>query len=114
MNMDFSNKTIIVTGAAHGFGRTICLAFAKRGAQVWACDILADEVAETGELCRAAGGSCEAHPVDVTDKTAVFAFVEKAAAATGQIDILVNNAGGVLGQVGRPLEEITTEDWELD
>ena len=28
---------------------------------------------------------------------------------TGRVDILVNNAGGVLGQVGRPLEEVTPE-----
>jgi 3-oxoacyl-[acyl-carrier protein] reductase len=29
----------------------------------------------------------------------------------GRVDILVNNAGGVVGQVGRPLEEVTDEDW---
>ena len=34
MNQDFSGKTAIVTGAAHGFGRAISLAFAKRGASV--------------------------------------------------------------------------------
>ena len=32
MNLDFSGKTAIVTGAAHGFGRAISLAFAERGA----------------------------------------------------------------------------------
>ena len=40
MNLDFSDKTVIVTGAAHGFGRAIAVAFAERGAQVWACDVL--------------------------------------------------------------------------
>ncbi|NNF76614.1 MAG: SDR family oxidoreductase, partial [Rhizobiales bacterium] len=30
----------------------------------------------------------------------------------GAIDILVNNAGGVLGQVGRPLEEIISREWQ--
>ena len=43
-------KTVIVTGAAHGFGRAISLAFAQRGAHVWACDVLADELAETQQL----------------------------------------------------------------
>lgn len=33
-------------------------------------------------------------------------------AEAGQIDILVNNAGGVLGQVGRPIEEITPQQWQ--
>ena len=46
MNIEFPNKTLIVTGAAHGFGRAIALAFAQRGATVWACDVIADELAE--------------------------------------------------------------------
>jgi 3-oxoacyl-[acyl-carrier protein] reductase len=111
MNIEFSNRTAIVTGAAHGFGRAISLAFAQRGARVWACDVLADELAETRRLCLAAGGQCEVRVVDVTDRDAVHAFVAEVTAATGRVDILVNNAGGVLGQVGRPLEEITPDDW---
>jgi 3-oxoacyl-[acyl-carrier protein] reductase len=111
MNVDFSGKTAIVTGAAHGFGRAISLAFAQRGASVWACDILADELLETQALCRATGGGCTTHAVDVRDKRAVDQFAADAAALTGHVDILVNNAGGVLGQVGRPLEDVTPEEW---
>lgn len=112
MNIEFQGKTAIVTGAAHGFGRTITSAFAERGAAVWACDILADELAETEERCRTLPGHCEVRTVDVTDRDAVFDFVEASAAASGRVDILVNNAGGVLGQVGRPLEEISPGEWE--
>ncbi|MEZ4866986.1 MAG: SDR family NAD(P)-dependent oxidoreductase [Caldilineaceae bacterium] len=112
MEIAFHNKTIIVTGAAHGFGRAIALAFAARGGQVWACDILADELAETRRLALTAGGHCEVRTVDVSDRDAVFAFVETATAATGQADVLVNNAGGVRGQVGRPLEEISPHEWQ--
>src|SRR5690349_15742373 len=103
MNIEFSGKTAIVTGAAHGFGRAIALAFAQRGASVWACDVLVDEIRETERIARANGGSCEARVVDVTDKQAVVGFVGEAMNATGRADILVNNAGGVLGQVGRPV-----------
>ncbi len=112
MQVAFPNKTVIVTGAAHGFGRAIALAFAQRGACVWACDVLTDELTETQQICSAAGGQCEVRTVDVTDQAAVAAFVAEAAAGTGQIDVLVNNAGGVLGQVGRPLEEISPSDWQ--
>ncbi len=113
MNIEFHDKTAIVTGAAHGFGRAIALAFAQRGAHVWACDILADELAETQRLCAAAGGVCTVRTVDVTDRDAIFAFVAAAEASSGRkrIDILVNNAGGVVGQVGRPLEEVSPQDW---
>lgn len=113
MNISYDQKTVIVTGAAHGFGRAIALAFAERGASVWACDILADELAETRQLCLAAGGRCEVRTVDVTDRAAVFAFVAEAEASTasGAIDVLVNNAGGVLGQVGKPLDEVTLDEW---
>jgi len=58
MNVTFSGKTVIVTGAAHGFGRAISRAFAERGAQVWACDVIDDELRETERLCRATGGVC--------------------------------------------------------
>ena len=112
MNLDFSGKTAIVTGAAHGFGRAIALAFAQRGASVWACDVVEDELLETRKLCAAVGGTCAARAVDVRDKSAVERFVADAAAATGHVAILVNNAGGVLGQVGRPLEDVTPEQWQ--
>jgi 3-oxoacyl-[acyl-carrier protein] reductase len=112
MNIDFSGKTAIVTGAAHGFGRAITLAFAKRGTHVWACDVVEDELMETHRLAVSMGGKCTARTVDVRDKHAVEKFVAAASAATGYVNILVNNAGGVLGQVGRPLEDVTPEQWQ--
>ena len=112
MNIEFSGKTALVTGAAHGFGRAISAAFAARGAHVWACDLLSDELLETQRLCRADGGTCSVRTVNVCDKPAVEALIAEASTATGRVDILVNNAGGVLGQVGRPLEEVTPEEWQ--
>jgi 3-oxoacyl-[acyl-carrier protein] reductase len=112
VTFDFSGQTVIVTGAAHGFGRAISVAFAERGATVWSCDVIADELDETIALCRKAGGSSHAVVTDVRDRGAVAACVAAASAASGRVDILVNNAGGVLGQVGRPLEEITPDQWQ--
>jgi len=108
VNIDFAGKSVIVTGAAHGFGRAISLAFARRGATVWCCDVLEDGLLETQHECRAAGATCSAQILDVCDKAAVDRFV----AGTGDVDILVNNAGGVLGQVGRPLEDVSAADWQ--
>ena len=50
MHIEFPNTKVIVTGAAHGFGRAISLAFAQRGAEVWSCDVQADELQETQAL----------------------------------------------------------------
>ncbi len=111
MNIQFEGKVVVVTGAAHGFGRAISRAFAARGAAVWACDVLEDELAETRRLCQEGGGKCEIGLVNVRERAAVFAFAERALASEGAIQILVNNAGGVQGQVGKPLEAVTEEEW---
>ncbi len=107
MQIRFDGRCAIVTGAAHGFGREIAVSFASLGASVHACDVLEDELRETQVL---AGAACRTRVVDVTDPAAVATFVADAAA--DGVDILVNNAGGVLGQVGRPVENVPLEDWQ--
>ena len=83
---DLSGRVAIVTGTAQGIGSTIAAALEVAGATVHGCD---------------------RDTVDVTDAGQVDAFVR----SVGIVDILVNNAGGVVGQVGRPLEEISDDDW---
>jgi len=109
MNFDFTDRTVMVTGAAHGFGRTIAGAFATRGANVFACDVVEHELAETIQIL---GDRGHGMLVDVTDRASVQRWVDQALGLTGRVDVLVNNAGGVLGQVGRPLEDVATEEWQ--
>ncbi len=109
MSATFEGRTVLVTGGSHGFGRGIAAAFALRGARVFACG---RDAKNLGETAKVAGEACTVSVVDVTDRDAVQAWVEGALDATGRIDVLVNNAGGVLGQVGRPLEEISQKDWD--
>ena len=107
MKIAFDGQRVIVTGAGHGFGRAISKAFADAGALVWACDLNAAGLEETKKQC---GKTCEVRTLDVSDRAAVTAFVADAAGGAA-IDVLVNNAGGVRGQVGRPIEEISEQDW---
>lgn len=107
MKIAFDGQRVIVTGAGHGFGRAISKAFAAAGAMVWACDLNNAGLEETKKLC---GKACDVRTLDVSDRAAVTAFVAEAAGGAA-IDVLVNNAGGVRGQVGRPIEEISEQDW---
>ncbi len=109
MPFDFTGRTAVVTGAAHGLGREMARAFAALGADVWICDVLGGALAETRELC---GERCRDRVVDVRDQEAVGNFVAEAGGAGDGVGILVNNAGGVAGQVGKPLEEVDPEEWE--
>jgi len=109
MNITFDDRVVLVTGAAHGFGREIACRFCALGATVHACDIREEELAQTRSLC---GPKCSTAVLDVSDRDAVAAFVRSAHAGTGRVDVLVNNAGGVLGQTGRPIEDVPAADWQ--
>jgi 3-oxoacyl-[acyl-carrier protein] reductase len=105
MKIDFAGKTAFVTGGGHGIGQRIALDLAAAGARVFASDL---DPAELEQTVRAAEpGRIEARPMDVTDPDAV-----RNTLAGLNIDVLVHSAGGVCGQEGRPIEEITPQDWQ--
>lgn len=111
MNISFEDRTVLITGAAHGFGRALALRFAALGANVFACDVMTDGLEETRALADSAGCVVDVARVDVTHRQAVDAWVKQARARFGSLDVIVNNAGGVLGQVGQPIESVSSEDW---
>jgi 3-oxoacyl-[acyl-carrier protein] reductase len=83
----------IVTGAARGIGRAICLELAGRGANILATDLLRDELNETVAAVAALGVGAWGEVADVTKPEVAEHLVEFAAEKFGQLDIMVNNAG---------------------
>jgi NAD(P)-dependent dehydrogenase (short-subunit alcohol dehydrogenase family) len=83
-------KTALVTGATHGIGRAIAVAYAAEGANVIACG--RDEAA-LASLAAEIGARCLAHPTDVQSETDVEAAVQLAVERFGRLDIALNAAG---------------------
>jgi NAD(P)-dependent dehydrogenase (short-subunit alcohol dehydrogenase family) len=110
---DFSDETVIVTGASSGIGRAMAIRFGEAGATVLNADVEPDpkdrgaEV-PTHERIREAGGTAEFVRTDVTDRDDLSAVVE-AAREFGGVDVMVNNAGLY---IGGPLTEITPDEFE--
>ncbi|MCC2097753.1 MAG: SDR family oxidoreductase [Hyphomicrobiales bacterium] len=86
-------KSAVVTGGASGFGFAAGRALAMNGARVTLIDVNADSLAAAQETLSAEGLQVDTAVADVTDKAAIQAAVDEAAARYGGIDILFANAG---------------------
>lgn len=98
-------QTAIVTGAASGIGRALALLLADCGATVYAAD--RDEASL--ELLDHPSGRLVTTVLDVTDRDAVTAVVDRAFGETGRLDQMFNNAGIV---VGGDFVDMTPEVWQ--
>ena len=86
-------KTAVVTGAARGIGRAICLELAEAGANVAGIDVAMDAMEETAALVRAKGVEFLALEADVSRFEQLKDAVGRVAEQFQSVDILVNNAG---------------------
>ncbi len=86
-------RVVIVTGAAGGFGRLLCLGAAARGAKVVATDVDAAGVAEVRADIVDQGGAALDFVADVTDLAALRDVVAQVTREWGAVDVIVNNAG---------------------
>ena len=112
MDLNLTNKVVIVTGAASNIGRGIALAMAREGAKVAIADVNIDGANKVAGECLAAGApGALATRTDVSDWASTQAMVAEVEKALGPIDVLVNNAGWV---VDRLFTEKPRAEWERE
>jgi NAD(P)-dependent dehydrogenase (short-subunit alcohol dehydrogenase family) len=97
--LSLAGKVAFVTGAGSvgpgwGNGKATAVLMARRGASVFAIDIVADAAEETRRIIAEEGGICAIHACDMLDAASVRGAVEACMRRFGRIDVLVNNVGG--------------------
>jgi NAD(P)-dependent dehydrogenase (short-subunit alcohol dehydrogenase family) len=105
--LDFKNRTAVVTGGAQGIGLAIAKRLVASGAKlrIWDRDekLLAKSVASLG-------ATVTGDAVDVTESAAVERATRSALEALGRIDVFVNNAG--IAGMTKPVTEYPIEEWK--
>ncbi|WP_426327435.1 SDR family NAD(P)-dependent oxidoreductase [Pedobacter sp. R-06] len=97
------SKIILITGASRGFGKIWAKALLERGDKVAAT---ARNTADLNDLVEAYGDAVFPLQLDVNDRDACFAVVEKVKQHFGRIDVLINNAGfGLFGAIEETTEQ---------
>ena len=110
MNIDISNKVVIITGASKGIGRVIAETFAKEGAKLSLWDIDFEELLVVAATISAKSGE---RPIvikcDVSSEHDVNEAVKITVEKYGTIDVLIANAG-ILN--ASKILETTAERWD--
>jgi len=104
-----ANRVAVVTGAGHGIGRAVALAFAREGAAVQCLDLDAASAEAVAAEIAAAGGKAAHAACDVRDSRALAQGIAAGAGVFGGLDVVVANAATMT-----PTESVETldeEDW---
>ena len=101
MNIDFTNKTVLVTGGTRGIGASIVRHFENLNAEVIATG------ANKDQLHKSINRRVKYHYLDLKNEKSISDFIEYISQRK-KIDVLINNAG--MNKID-PIEKIKDEDW---
>lgn len=106
--MTFSNRTVLVTGAAGNLGQAVARAFAEQRANLVLVDLRREPLEQVF------GADDERRllaPTNLLEQAQIDATVKRAIERFGRIDVLCNIAGGF--RMGPPVHETTDETWNF-
>ena len=107
--LGLNGRTVVITGAGGGIGRSLAINFARAGARIALLDRSKVDVdATASEVQAAAGDKAHVMACDVSDPASVTDAAAASYAALGACDVLVNNAGLL-----RPgsLDKLSVAEW---
>ena len=107
---ELKGKIALVTGCNKGIGKAMAIALAEAGADIIGVSgSLASSGSEIELAVTALGRKFFAYQANLSERTALLAFVEKVQSAHPVIDILINNAGTIMR---KPAAEHPDEYWD--
>ena len=106
---DLSGKTALVTGCDRGIGKAFALALAEAGANIIGCSRSLETGSSVEKEVNALGKSFKPYTINLGNRNALYAFIQKVKEENNSIDILVNNAGTILRN---PAAEHSDEYWD--
>lgn len=90
--MNIANKTILISGASDGIGRSIALCLAKQNVNLILLGRDQTKLDDVKGSCEANGSRVKTYAFDLTDKSSLDSVV-RSIKEKGQVDIIINNAG---------------------
>jgi short-subunit dehydrogenase len=107
--VDFTGKTVLISGASRGLGLELARGFAGEGANLILVARDDGNLAQSVKELRGCGVNVESHSIDIGDRHQVREALASILAEGRNIDVLINNAGSI--QVG-PVENMELDDYE--
>lgn len=107
---DLSGKTALVTGCRRGIGMAMAVGLAEAGADIiGVSNSLPLKGSEIEKRIISLGKKFTAYQADLSDRTALYSFLEQVVQENTNIDILINNAGTIRRA---PVASHSDEDWD--
>ncbi|MEM6632718.1 MAG: SDR family NAD(P)-dependent oxidoreductase [Bacteroidota bacterium] len=108
---DFTDKVVVITGAASGIGKALAIAFAKQGAQLALNDVNEEALGNLSAVLTTQGVSVFSMAFSVAESKAVHKFSAQVINHYGKVDLVINNAGVALDAISIEELEYTDLEW---